>query len=458
MRRSYLDYAMSVIVARALPDVRDGLKPVHRRILYSMQVNGNVWNRGYRKSARIVGDVMGKYHPHGDLAIYDAMVRLAQDFSMRLPLVDGQGNFGPMGGDAPAANRYTEARLARVADTLLDDLDKDTVEFQPNYDDTEQEPKVLPAGFPNLLVNGGSGIAVGMATNIPPHNLGEVIDACCAYLDNPAITIDELMQYVPAPDFPTGGIIIGRAGTHAAYRTGRGAVVMRGKTHVEEIRKDRDAIVFTELPYQVNKAKLVERIAETVREKLIEGISDLRDESDRDGLRVVVELKRDAEPDIVLNQLYRHTALQTSFGVNMLALNGGRPEQMTLRDVIALFVDFREEVITRRTTHLLNKARQRAHILIGLLVAVANIDAVIALIRAAADPATARAGLTERRWPAGDIRPLIALVGEEGRGLGADAAYQLSDEQARAILDLRLQRLTGLEREKISDELKELVS
>jgi len=342
MKRSYLDYAMSVIVARALPDVRDGLKPVHRRILYSMKVNGNEWNRGYRKSARIVGDVIGKYHPHGELAIYDAMVRMAQDFAMRLPLIDGQGNFGSMDGDPPAAYRYTEARLARVSDTLLDDLDNDTVEFQPNYDDTEQEPKVLPAGFPNLLVNGGSGIAVGMATNIPPHNLGEVIDACCAYLDNPAITIDELMQYVPAPDFPTGGIIMGRAGTHAAYRTGRGAVVMRAKTHVEEIRKDREAIVFTELPYQVNKAKLVERIAETVREKLIDGISDLRDESDREGLRVVVELKRDAEPDIVLNQLYRHTALQTSFGVNMLALNGGRPELLTLREIIAGFIAFRE--------------------------------------------------------------------------------------------------------------------
>ncbi len=457
MRRSYLDYAMSVIVARALPDVRDGLKPVHRRILYSMQVNGNAWNRGYRKSARIVGDVMGKYHPHGDLAIYDAMVRLAQDFSMRLPLIDGQGNFGSMDGDSPAANRYTEARLARVADSLLDDLDKDTVDFQANYDETEEEPKVLPAGFPNLLVNGAQGIAVGMATNIPPHNLGEVIDACCAYLDNRAITVEELMEFVPAPDFPTGGIIIGRAGTHAAYKTGRGAVVLRARSHIEEIRKERDAIVFTEMPYQVNKAKLQERIAECVREKLVEGISDMRDESDRDGVRLVVELKRDADPDIVLNQLYRHTALQTSFGVNMLALNGGRPEQMTLRDVIVAFVDFREEVITRRTTHLLNKARQRAHILIGLLVAVANIDAVIALIRAAADPATARAGLIERRWPAGDIGPLVALVGEEGSGLGADATYQLSDEQARAILDLRLQRLTGLEREKISDELQELV-
>jgi len=449
---------MSVIVARALPDVRDGLKPVHRRILYSMKVNGNEWNRGYRKSARIVGDVIGKYHPHGELAIYDAMVRMAQDFAMRLPLIDGQGNFGSMDGDPPAAYRYTEARLARVADTLLDDLDKDTVEFQPNYDDTEQEPKVLPAGFPNLLVNGGSGIAVGMATNIPPHNLGEVIDACCAYLDNPAITIDELMQHVPAPDFPTGGIIMGRAGTNAAYRTGRGAVVIRGKTHVEEIRKDREAIVFTELPYQVNKAKLVERIAETVREKLIEGISDLRDESDRDGLRVVVELKRDAEPDIVLNQLYRHTALQTSFGVNMLALNGGRPEQLTLREIIAAFVAFREEVITRRTSHLLGKARDRAHVLLGLSVAVTNLDEVIALIRDAADPATARAGLVGRAWPAADVAPLVALVGEPGREIAEDGTYRLSEEQARAILDLRLQRLTGLERDKIAEELRGLIT
>ena len=458
MRRSYLDYAMSVIVARALPDVRDGLKPVHRRILYSMKMNGNEWNRGYRKSARIVGDVIGKYHPHGELAIYDAMVRMAQDFSMRLPLVDGQGNFGSMDGDAPAAYRYTEARLARVADALLDDLDKDTVDFQPNYDETETEPKVLPAGFPHLLVNGAQGIAVGMATNIPPHNLGEVIDACCAYLDNPAITIDELMEHVPAPDFPTGGIIIGRAGTHAAYKTGRGAVVVRAKSHVEEIRKDRDALVFTEMPYQVNKAKLQERIAECVREKLVEGIAELRDESDRDGVRLVVELRRDADPDIVLNQLYRHTALQTSFGVNMLAINGGRPEQMTLRDVIGAFLAFREEVITRRTTYLLNKARERAHILVGLLIAVGSIDEVIALIRAAADPAAARAGLVGRRWPAGDVGPLLALVGEEGRGLGDDGTYQLSDEQARAILDLRLQRLTGLEREKISDELQELVT
>ncbi|HZK90990.1 MAG TPA: DNA gyrase subunit A [Stellaceae bacterium] len=457
MRRSYLDYAMSVIVARALPDVRDGLKPVHRRILYSMQVNGNLWNRGYRKSARITGDVMGKYHPHGDLAIYDAMVRLAQDFSMRLPLVDGQGNFGSMDGDPPAANRYTEARLARVSETLLDDLDNDTVDFQPNYDETEREPKVLPAGFPNLLVNGAQGIAVGMATNIPTHNLGEVIDACCAYLDNRGITVEELMEYVPAPDFPTGGTIVGRAGSHAAYKTGRGAVVLRAKSHVEEVRKDRDAIVITEIPYQVNKSKLVERIAETVRDKLVEGISDLRDESDRDGLRVVIELKRDADPEIVLNQLFRHTALQTSFGVNMLALNNGRPELMTLRDIVVAFVAFREVVITRRTTHLLNKARERAHILVGLLVAVANIDEIIALIRAAPDPAAAREGLIGRRWPAGDVAPLLALVGEETAADGA-GTYQLSDAQARAILDLRLQRLTGLERDKIGEELQELVA
>ena len=457
MRRSYLDYAMSVIVARALPDVRDGLKPVHRRILFSMQVNGNLWNRAYRKSARITGDVMGKYHPHGNLAIYDAMVRMAQNFSMRVKLVDGQGNFGSMDGDAPAAERYTEARLARVSDTLLSDLDNDTVDFQPNYDETEQEPKVLPAGYPNLLVNGAQGIAVGMATNIPTHNLGEVIDACCAYLDNRAITVEELMEHVPAPDFPTGGIIVGRAGSHAAYKTGRGAVVLRGKSHMEEIH-GREAIVFTEIPYQVNKSKLVERIAETVHDKTVEGIAALRDESDREGLRIVIELKREADPDIVLNQLYRHTALQTSFGVNMLAINGGRPELLTLRDIVVAFVAFREEVITRRTTHLLNKARDRAHILVGLLVAVGSIDEIIALIRSAADPAEARAGLLGRRWPAGDVGPLLERVGEEVRLDAADGTYQLTDEQARAILDLRLQRLTGLEREKIAEELNELIT
>jgi DNA gyrase subunit A len=456
MRRSYLDYAMSVIVARALPDVRDGLKPVHRRILYSMQVNSNLWNRAYVKSARISGDVMGKYHPHGSQAIYEAMARLAQHFSMRLPLVDGQGNFGS-DSDPPAAERYTEARLARVAGSLLDDLDNDTVDFQPNYDDTLQEPKVLPAGFPNLLVNGAQGIAVGMATNIPPHNLGEVIDACCAYLDNRAITVEELMEHVPAPDFPTGGIIIGRAGSHAAYKTGRGAVVLRAKSHVEEVRKEREAIVFTEMPYQVNGETLQKRIAECAREKLVEGIADLRDETDRDGVRLVVELKRDADPDVVLNQLYRHTALQTSFGVNMLALNDGRPEQMTLRDVIVAFVRFREEVITRRTTFLLNKARERAHILLGLLVAVANIDAIITLIRNAPDPASAREGLIGRRWPVGDMRPLLERVGEEAAA-DPDGMYQLSDAQARAILDLRLQRLTGLERDKIAEELDELMA
>jgi DNA gyrase subunit A len=453
MRRSYLDYAMSVIVARALPDVRDGLKPVHRRILYSMQVNGNLWNRAYRKSARITGDVMGKYHPHGSQAIYEAMARLAQHFSMRLPLIDGQGNFGS-DSDPPAAERYTEARLARVAESLLDDLDKDTVDYQPNYDDTEQEPKVLPAGFPNLLVNGAQGIAVGMATNIPPHNLGEVIDACCAYLDDRAITVEELMEHVPAPDFPTGGIIVGRAGSHAAYKTGRGAVVLRARSHIEEVRKERDAIVFTEMPYQVNGETLQKRIAECAREKLVEGIADLRDETDRDGVRLVVELKRDADPEIVLNQLYRHTSLQTSFGVNMLALNGGRPELLTLRDVIVAFIAFREEVITRRTMFLLNKARDRAHILVGLLIAVANIDEIIALIRAAADPAEARAGLLERRWPTGDVAPLLALVGDEA---GEGGTYQLTDAQARAILDLRLQRLTGLERDRIAEEMQELV-
>jgi DNA gyrase subunit A len=457
MKRSYLDYAMSVIVARALPDVRDGLKPVHRRILYAMKEGGFDWNRPFRKSARIVGDVMGKYHPHGNVAIYDAMVRMAQDFAMRLPLVAGQGNFGSMDGDPPAAERYTEARLARVSEALLDDIDKDTVDFQPTYDEQGQEPKVLPARFPNLLVNGASGIAVGMATNIPPHNLGEIVDACIATIDNPAITVEELMEIVPAPDFPTGGIIVGRAGTIAAYRTGRGSVVMRGKVHIEELRKEREAIVITEVPYQVNKARMVERIAEVVREKLIEGISDLRDESDREGVRVVIELKRDAVTDVVLNQLYRHTPLQTSFGVNMLALNAGRPVQMTLRDVLVAFIAFREEVITRRTAYLLGKARERAHILVGLAVAVANIDPVIAVIRNAADPTVARAELLARGWPAGDVAPLIALIGEPGHAVMPDGTYRLSDEQAKAILDLRLQRLTGLEREKIAEELDEIV-
>ena len=459
MRRSYLDYAMSVIVARALPDVRDGLKPVHRRILYVMKENGYDWNRAFRKSAAVVGDVMGQYHPQGDSAIYAAMGRMAQAIAMRVPLIDGQGNYGSMDGDPPAAMRYTEARLARASDPLLNDIDKDTVEFQPNYDGTRQEPKVLPARFPNILVNGGSGIAVGMATNIPTHNLGEVLDACIAFIDNPNVTSDELIELVPGPDFPTGGIIVGRNGIQSAYKLGRGSIMMRGKSHIEEIRKEREAIVITEVPYQVNKARMVERIAECVREKLIEGIADLRDESDRDGVRVVIELKRDAAADIVLNQLYRHTPLQTSFGVNMLALNAGRPELLPLRDIIAAFVGFREEVVTRRTIFLLGKARERAHLLIGLAVAVANIDAMIELIRRAPDPAAARAAMTGRTWPAESVAPLIALIEESGHGgTQPDGSYRLSDEQAKAILELRLQRLTALERDKIAQELDEIVT
>ena len=459
MKRSYLDYAMSVIVSRALPDVRDGLKPVHRRILHSMKENGFDWNRSFRKSARVVGDVIGKYHPHGNDPVYEAMVRMAQDFSMRLTLIDGQGNFGSMDGDPPAAMRYTEARLSRAADALLDDLDKETVDFQPNYDGENLEPTVMPARFPNLLVNGASGIAVGMATNIPTHNLGEVIDACRAYVANPEITIDELMELVPGPDFPTGGIILGRTGIRAAYHTGRGSIVMRGRTHIEELRRDREAIIVTEVPYQVNKARMVERIAEVVNDKLIDGISDLRDESDREGVRVVIELKRDAMSEIVLNQLYRYTPLQTSFGVNMLALDGGRPEMMNLKQVIAAFLRFREEVITRRTSFLLRKARERAHVLLGLAVAVANIDAIIDLIRRAKDPAAAREALRGRAWPIGVVKPLIERIEEKGRGgIQADGtSYRLSDEQAKAILDLRLQRLTGLEREKIEEEINGLI-
>ncbi len=455
MRRSYLDYAMSVIVARALPDVRDGLKPVHRRILYAMKEGGYDYNKPFRKSARIVGDVMGKYHPHGDAAIYDAMVRMAQTFSMRLPLVDGQGNFGSMDGDPAAAMRYTEARMARSAHFLIEDIDKETVDFQPNYDDSTVEPSVLPARYPNLLVNGAGGIAVGMATNIPPHNLGEVIDACCAYIDNPEITPEQLMELVPGPDFPTGGTILGRAGIRSAYLTGRGSVIMRGRCHIEDIRKDREAIVVTEVPYQVNKARMLEQIAELVRDKKIEGVSDLRDESDRDGVRVVIEIKRDAIADVVLAQLYKFTPLQTSFGVNALALNGGRPQMMPLKDVLAAFVAFREEVITRRTIFELGKARERAHILVGLSIAVANIDEVIALIRKAPDPATAREQLTARDWPALDVEPLIRLIDEPGRGI-EDGKYKLSEAQAKAILELRLHRLTGLERDKIGDELKEI--
>ncbi|HVJ55827.1 MAG TPA: DNA gyrase subunit A [Aliidongia sp.] len=454
MKRSYLDYAMSVIVSRALPDVRDGLKPVHRRILYGMKESSNDWNRGFRKSANTVGEVMGRYHPHGDAAIYDAMVRMAQDFAMRVPLIQGQGNFGSMDGDPAAAMRYTEARLARVSESLLEDIDKNTVDFQPNYDERRVEPMVLPARFPNLLVNGAGGIAVGMATNIPPHNLGEVIDACFAYIENPAITIDELIEFLPGPDFPTGGLIMGKSGIRSAYQTGRGSIMMRCRHKIEEIRQGREAIVVSEIPYQVNKTRLLERIGEVIRDKVVEGASDLRDESDRDGVRIVIELKRDAAPDVVLNQLFRHTPLQTSFGVNMLALNGGRPELLNVKQVITAFIDFREEVITRRTIFELGKARERAHELAGLAVAVANIDEIIRTIRYARDPAEALTGLTGRAWPAADARPLVELIDEPGHKVAEDGTYRLSEAQARAILQLRLQRLTGLEREKIAEELK----
>jgi DNA gyrase subunit A len=456
MKRSYLDYAMSVIVARALPDVRDGLKPVHRRILYSMHENGYDWNKPYRKSARIVGDVIGKYHPHGDTAVYDALVRMAQDFSMRLPLIDGQGNFGSVDGDSAAAMRYTEVRLKKVAHALLEDLDKDTVNFQENYDNSEREPMVLPARFPNLLVNGAGGIAVGMATNIPPHNLGEVIDACMAYLDNPAITIEELIEIVPGPDFPTAGLILGRAGIRSAYHKGRGSIVMRGKVEVETIRKEREALIVTEIPYQVNKATMIERIAELVRDKRIEGISDVRDESDRQGYRVVIELKRDAMPDVVLNQLYRFTPLQTTFGANIVALTGGRPEQLNLKDMIQAFCAFREEVVSRRTKFLLNKARDRAHVLAGLMIAVANIDEVIRLIRTAPDPSIAREQLMDRNWPAADVAHYIMLIDDPRHRVNEDGTYRLSETQARAILDLRLQRLTALGRDEIGEEMRGL--
>ena len=457
MRRSYLDYAMSVIVSRALPDARDGLKPVQRRIIYAMYENGYTHDKPFRKAARIVGDVMGKYHPHGDTAIYDALVRMAQDFAMRLPLIDGQGNFGSMDGDRPAAMRYTEARLAKSAHALIEDIDEDTVDFEPNYDDTDTEPSVLPARFPNLLVNGAGGIAVGMATNIPPHNLGEVIDGCCALIDDPLISINELMEkHIPGPDFPTGAIVLGRKGIVDAYTTGRGSLVMRGKTRFESLRKDRTAIIVDEVPYQVNKARMVEIIGEAVRDKKIEGISDLRDESDRDGIRVVIELKRDAEQEVVLNQLYRHTPLQTSFGMTMLALDGRRPRTMTVKQLLEAFLAFREEVIRRRTTYLLRKARERAHVLVGLVVAVANIDEIIATIRRSPDPASARAALTARAWPAADVMPLIALVEEAKPGEAERTEYWLSEDQARAILDLRLHRLTGLEREKIGEELRTL--
>ena len=456
MKRSYLEYAMSVIVSRALPDARDGLKPVHRRILYSMRENNYTPDRPYNKSARVTGDTMGKYHPHGNQAIYDALVRLAQDFSMRLPLIDGQGNFGSVDGDPPAAERYTEVRLAKPAMALLDDLENDTVDYQPNYDGREREPVVLPAKFPNLLVNGAGGIAVGMATNIPPHNLGEVCDACIAYLDNPAIEIDELIEIVPGPDFPTGGLILGRAGIRSAYHKGRGSVIMRGRVHVEEVRKDREALIVTEIPYQVNKASMVEKIADLVRDKKIEGIADIRDESDRQGMRVVIELKREAMADVVRNQLYRFSPLQSTFGCNIVALTGGRPEVLNLKDLIRAFTDFREEVVGRRIKHLLKKARDRTHVLVGLAIAVANIDEVIALIRKAPDPATARTQLMERDWPAKDVAPLVELIADPRHKVSAQGTYKLSEEQAKAILDLRLQRLTALGRDEIGDELKGL--
>jgi DNA gyrase subunit A len=456
MRKSYLDYAMSVIVSRALPDVRDGLKPVHRRILFSMSENGYEYNKPYRKSARVVGDVIGKYHPHGDSAVYMALVRMAQDFSMGELLVEGQGNFGSVDGDMPAAMRYTEVRMQKITNAMLDDLDKDTVNFRDNYDGSEHEPVVLPARFPNMLVNGGGGIAVGMATNIPTHNLGETIDAALLILDNSQVTTEELLQVLPGPDFPTGGIILGRHGIRSAYETGRGSVLVRGRVAIEEIRKEREALIITELPYQVNKAAMVEKIAELVREKRIEGIADMRDESSREGMRVVIEIKRDALPDVVLNQLYRFTALQSSFGCNFVALNGGKPQLMNLREILQAFVDFRHEVVTRRARFLLNKARDRAHILVGLAVAVANIDEVIALIRTAPDPATAREQLMTRRWPAQDVAPLIALIDDPRHRINEDGTFNLSEEQARAILELRLARLTALGRDEIGEELNGL--
>jgi DNA gyrase subunit A len=458
MKKSYLDYAMSVIVARALPDVRDGLKPVHRRIMFSMYEQNYTPDRQYNKCARVTGDTMGKYHPHGNQAIYDALVRLAQDFSMRLPLLDGQGNFGSLDGDPPAAERYTEVRLAKPAMPMLDDLDKDTVDFQPNYDGREREPTVLPAKFPNLLVNGAGGIAVGMATNIPPHNLGETVDACLALIDDPALGIDELIKIIPGPDFPTGGIILGHQGIRAAYHLGRGSIVMRGKVAFETIRKEREAIIVSEIPYQINKASLVERIGELVKEKKIEGIADLSDQSNRDGIRIVVELKRDAVPEVVLNQLYRFTPLQTAFGANMVALDGGRPQVMTLKDLLVAFIAFREQVVSRRTKYLLNKARDRAHVLVGLALAVANIDEVIRVIRSSPTPAAARESLMARDWPASAVATMMSLIDDPRHGMTAEGNARLSLEQAQAILDLRLQRLTALGRDEINEEMDKLAA
>ncbi len=458
LSRSYLDYAMSVIVSRALPDVRDGLKPVHRRILFSMHENGYLWNRSYRKSARVVGDVIGKYHPHGDQSVYDALVRMAQTFSMRVPLVDGQGNFGSVDGDPPAAMRYTEVRLEKITQSLLDDLDKNTVDFQENYDGSEREPTVLPAQFPNLLVNGAGGIAVGMATNIPPHNLGEVIDGALALIDDPEMEPEALLDIVQGPDFPTGGLILGRSGIRQALMTGRGSIMVRARVTIEAIRKEREALIITEIPYQVNKATMIEKIAELVRDKRLEGISEIRDESDRDGMRVVIEIKRDSQADVVLNNLYRMTPLQSSFGANMVALSGGKPSIMTLHDMLTAFIAFREEVISRRIKFLLQKARDRAHVLVGLAIAVANIDEVIRLIRTSPDPATARDALMARSWPAKDMAPLITLIADPRHTLAEDDTYRLSNEQARAILDLRLQRLTAIGRDEIAEELDKLAA
>ncbi len=456
MKTSYLDYAMSVIVSRAIPDLRDGLKPVHRRILYAMHEAGNTHDKSYKKSARAVGDVMGKYHPHGDAAIYDALVRMAQEFSMSLPLLDGQGNFGSMDGDNPAAMRYTEVRMDKPSAYLLADIDKDTVNFQDNYDGKDREPTVLPARYPNMLVNGAGGIAVGMATNIPPHNLGEVITATLALIEDPDLDSLSLMEYVPAPDFPTGGIILGRSGAQKAYTEGRGSVIMRAKTRIEEIRKDRWAIILDEIPYQVNKATMIEKIAELARDKKIEGISHVQDESDRIGVRVVVELKRDATAEVVLNQLFRYTPMQTSFGCNMLALNNGRPEQLDLRKFLTSFITFREEVVARRTAYELRRARERSHILCGLAVAVSNVDEIVATIRASADPATAREKLMTRAWPAHDIVEYIKLIDDPSHTINDDGTYHLSEIQARAILELRLQRLTALGVKEVTDELQEL--
>ena len=456
MKTSYLDYAMSVIVSRALPDVRDGMKPVHRRILYAMSEAGLDHNKKYVKCAKVVGDVMGNFHPHGDTAIYDTLVRMAQDWSLRVPLIDGQGNFGSVDGDPPAAMRYTECKLEKVSSFLVDDIDKDTVDFRDNYDGTRQEPSVLPAKFPNLLVNGGGGIAVGMATNIPPHNLGEVIDGCIAHLENPEITIEELMQFIPGPDFPTGAMILGRSGIRSAYHKGRGSVVQRARVHTETIRKDREALIVTEIPYQVNKKLMIDRIGEMVKEKKIEGIADCWDETNRDGMRVVIELKRDAIPDVVLNQLWRYSALQQSFACNMVALNGGKPEVLNLKDMISAFTSFREDVVSRRTKYLLRKSRDRAHILVGLAIAVANIDEVIKLIRSSASPAEAKVALVARNWPAKDMIPLIELIADPRHKVAADGTYKLSEEQASAILALTLSRLTALGRDEIGDELKSI--